>query len=86
MLDTITDVAVPRWREWAKVTAPTLVLYADGGMFTEEQKTRFVAHRPHVSRINLLDATHDAHLDAFDQWIAALTGFLGAQDRIDAAH
>lgn len=76
MIAAITPVAVPRWREWSRVQAPTLVLYADGGMFTEEQKARFVERATDVRRVDLVEASHDAHLDAFEQWIDALTGFL----------
>jgi hypothetical protein len=58
------------------VSTPTLVVYADGGMFTEEQKARFVDRRAGVFRVDLVGASHDAHLDAFDQWIDALSGFI----------
>jgi pimeloyl-ACP methyl ester carboxylesterase len=78
MVATSAALAVPRWQEWESVTAPTLVVYADGGMFTEEQKTRFVRARPGITRIDLANAAHDAHLDAFDQWIAALERFIRA--------
>lgn len=76
MVATISDVAAPRWTEWKQVIAPTLVLYADGGLFAEDQKTRFVSHRPNVARVDLIGASHDAHLDAFEQWIDALTAFI----------
>jgi pimeloyl-ACP methyl ester carboxylesterase len=76
MVETIRAVAVPRWQEWAAVEAPTLVVYADGGMFADEQKDRFVAHGKNVTRVDLVGASHDAHLDAFDAWILALAGFV----------
>lgn len=76
MIASITPVAVPRWREWSRVQAPTLVVYADGGMFTEEQKERFVERGGDVRRVDIAGASHDAHLDAFDQWIDVLTAFL----------
>jgi pimeloyl-ACP methyl ester carboxylesterase len=78
MVSTITDVAEPRWAEWAEVTAPTLVIYADNGMFTKQQQADFVARGTNVTRVDLSDASHDAHLDAFDQWIAALSSFIDA--------
>lgn len=34
----IRAVMEPRWDEWVSVQARTLVVYADGGMFTEAQK------------------------------------------------
>lgn len=76
MIAAISPVAVPRWQEWSRVQAPTLVIYSDGGMFTEEQKARFVERGSNVTRIDIAGASHDAHLDAFEQWINALTKFL----------
>lgn len=76
MVSIITAVATPRWAEWESVTAPTLVVYADHGMFTEAQKTKFVGRGRNAARVDLTDASHDAHLDAFEQWIRELTTFL----------
>lgn len=79
MVSVISDVAVPRWSDWERVTAPVLVVYADGGMFTEEQKAEFVRRGKNVTRVDLTGASHDAHLDAFEQWATALHGFLMAR-------
>jgi pimeloyl-ACP methyl ester carboxylesterase len=79
MVATISAVAVPRWNEWQTVAARTLVVYADQGMFTEEQKNAFVSRGANVSRTDLADASHDAHLDGFDQWISALRDFVNAR-------
>ncbi|WP_309070915.1 hypothetical protein [Arthrobacter sp.] len=46
-------------------------------MFTDEQKDLFTQKGLNVSRVDLADASHDAHLDAFDQWIDALASFVG---------
>lgn len=67
----------PRWKEWQSVRAPTLVVYGENGMFSEDEKTAFVASRPETQRVDLPAASHDAHLDAFESWIAALSTFLG---------
>lgn len=72
MQATIEAVGEQRWAEWESVDVPTLVLYADGGMFSEEQKAEFVRRGRNVQRVDLEGASHDAHLDAFDQWITAL--------------
>ncbi|MFZ7086584.1 alpha/beta fold hydrolase [Curtobacterium sp. RRHDQ10] len=72
MQATIEAVGEPRWAEWESVEVPTLVVYADGGMFSEEQKTEFVSRGRTVRRMDLTGASHDAHLDAFDQWMSAL--------------
>ena len=76
MVSTMDSVAAPRWQEWERVTAPTLVIYAQNGIFTEEQKTEFVNCGQHVVRADLAGASHDAHLDTFDPWIEALRDFL----------
>lgn len=72
-------MSTPRRAEWASVEAPTLVVYADGGMFTEEQKRSFVAAGRRARRADLTGASHDAHLDAFDQWARALSTFLAEE-------
>lgn len=79
MISALIPLAEPRWEEWSSVQAPTLVVYAGDGMFTEEQKSRFIGRGNDVTRIDLAGGSHDAHLDAFEQWIEALTGFLEAQ-------
>ena len=76
MFAAISAVAMPRWKEWSRVQAPTLVVYADGGMFTEEQKARFLSRGRDVRRVDIPGASHDAHLDAFEQWSDAVTRFL----------
>lgn len=76
MAATLTPLEEPRWREWARVQAPTLVLYAADGMFTEEQRAEFVKRGNDVIRVDLARGSHDAHLDAFDLWIEALKEFL----------
>jgi len=73
----IRGVADPRWDEWERVTTPALVIYADGGMFAQEQKVRFISRGRNVTRVDLANASHDAHLDAFDKWTDALTTFIG---------
>ncbi|MDE0546454.1 alpha/beta fold hydrolase [Microbacterium sp. C7(2022)] len=76
MVATISAVATPRWTEWEQVTTPTLVVYAENGMFTPEQKSQFVARGAYATRVDLAGGSHDAHLDAFTEWIAALSSFL----------
>lgn len=76
MVAILAEVAMPRWDEWASVEAPTLVVYAESGMFTEAQKSRFVQRGRNVTRVDLDGASHDAHLDAHDEWSAALVSFI----------
>lgn len=78
MVAVLAEVARPRWDAWARVEAPTLVVYARSGMFTESQKSRFVERGRNVARVDLDGASHDAHLDAFDGWIAALVDFVAS--------
>lgn len=56
--------------------ARTLVIYADNGMFTAEQKNAFLSYRPGTLRMDLEQASHDAHLDQFRQWMTTLKVFL----------
>ncbi len=79
MVDAIRANAAPRWREWERVTAPTLAVYGENGMFSEDQKAEFVQRGVNVQRVDLAHASHDAHLDAFDQWIAVLREFLAVR-------
>jgi len=79
MQTTIEAVREPRWREWESIEVPTLMVYADGGMFTEEQKSAFVGRGRRVRRVDLSGASHDAHLDAHEQWVEALRTFIDAQ-------
>ncbi|MDQ0921575.1 pimeloyl-ACP methyl ester carboxylesterase [Pseudarthrobacter sp. W1I19] len=77
MAGTMDGLIQPRWQEWQAVSAPTLVIYGENGMFSEEEKAAFVSSRPGTLRVDLPAASHDGHLDAFEPWIAALRTFLG---------
>ena len=79
MVSALAPLAEPRWAEWSRVQAPTLAIYAPAGMFTEEQKAQFTERGNDVTRTDLARGSHDAHLDAFEEWIEALTGFLSAR-------
>lgn len=68
----------PRWAQWEGIQLPALVIYADGGMFTEAQKLEFVRRGRNARRVDLPNASHDAHLDSFDAWVDALKTFLDA--------
>ncbi|MBE7162808.1 MAG: alpha/beta hydrolase [Williamsia herbipolensis] len=85
MQRTIEAVGEERWADWERIAVPTLVLYADGGMFSEEQKVEFVRRGRCATRVDLVDASHDAHLDAFTQWLSLLRGVVGtpAGDEVD---
>jgi alpha-beta hydrolase superfamily lysophospholipase len=45
-------------------------------MIRPHVKDEFVRRGHNVSRVDLPGASHDAHLDAFDDWVHALRGFL----------
>lgn len=72
----LASMSVPYWQEWERVTAPTLVVCAEHGMFTATQKNESIRRGQVVVRVDLAGASHDAHLDSFDAWIAALRTFL----------
>lgn len=77
MVETIAAVdALPRWTEWETVSARTLVLFAEHGMFTPAQRAEFVARGRNIQSVDIPAAGHDAHLDSFATWIAHLREFL----------
>ncbi|MCU1522567.1 MAG: Alpha/beta hydrolase [Arthrobacter sp.] len=78
MVKTMTDVIAPRWAEWESVRAPALVVYGEKGMFSVDEKSAFVERGRDVRRVDLTGASHDGHLDAFDEWVAVLRQFLTA--------
>lgn len=78
MVETIAHVdAVPRWHEWCSLDIPTLAVFGAEGMFSVSAKQEFVSRGRQVHRADLDGGSHDAHLDAFAQWIDALRSFLG---------
>ncbi|MFC8303275.1 alpha/beta fold hydrolase [Specibacter sp. NPDC057265] len=76
MVGAITEVSAPRWAEWESIRAPTWVVYGENGMFTAEEKSEFVLRGHNVQRRELSGASHDAHLDAFEEWVSVLTSVL----------
>jgi pimeloyl-ACP methyl ester carboxylesterase len=76
MVETMHGLVQPRWDEWRAVTAQALVVYGEEGMFSEDEKRVFLLFSPGARRVDLPEASHDAHLNAFEPWIAALRSFL----------
>lgn len=76
MVSTMNAVIAPRWDEWESITAPTLVVYGENGLFTEQEKSEFTGRGHNVQRVDLAGGSHDSHLDAFESWIDALRAFL----------
>lgn len=76
MQQTIAAVHEPRWREWETLRVPVLAAFAEHGMFSEEQKSELIDRAPNARRADIPGASHDAHLDAFDEWIAILRSYL----------
>ncbi|MDT3330135.1 alpha/beta hydrolase [Microbacterium sp. KSW-18] len=66
------DVHRPQWTAWESLTVPTLVVFGTDGMFSSAQRDELIARRPQTRRADLTRGSHDAHLDATDEWIAAL--------------
>lgn len=75
---TIAAVHEPRWTEWVTLEAPTLAIFAGDGMFSVAEKDDLIRRRPTTSRADLRSGSHDAHLDAFEEWIDALVAWLGS--------
>ncbi len=53
-----------------------LAVFAGEGMFQPELKDEFVRRGHNVRRMDLPGASHDAHLDSFEDWVQALHSFL----------
>ena len=73
---TIRAVHVPRWEEWARLETPTLAVFAAHGMFTAASKDELLVRRPATRRVDLGGGSHDAHLDAFDEWVTVIRAWL----------
>ncbi|MCK0118536.1 alpha/beta hydrolase [Isoptericola sp. S6320L] len=78
MLATIEAVARPRWSEWENLQVPATVVYGAHGMFSPAQRAEFTSRGREVVRVDLPRGSHDAHLDAFDDWVRALRTALDA--------
>ncbi|WP_232820258.1 alpha/beta fold hydrolase [Brachybacterium sp. YJGR34] len=76
MQRTIEAVHVPRWEEWESLRVPTLAIFARSGMFSDAEKDELMRRRPGADRTDLPAGSHDAHLDAPDEWIGALRRWL----------
>ncbi|RJT79157.1 hypothetical protein D6T63_11090 [Arthrobacter cheniae] len=60
MTRTLVAVMSPRWDAWQSTTTPTLVVYAEHGMFTDKQKDQLIERGRNVSRVDLAGAGNDA--------------------------
>ena len=70
------------------VARPDLVkglVMLEGHVKGSGDREALIRRRPQTDRIDLDGGSHDAHLDAFDMWIDALSRWLDRQ-RTDAAH
>lgn len=65
-----------RWEDWKALQVPTLAIFCDDWNVGETDKEELIRRRPWAERFNLVTGSHDAHLDAFDEWIDALRGWL----------
>ncbi|WP_461106932.1 alpha/beta fold hydrolase [Tessaracoccus terricola] len=57
-------------------TAEALAVFAAHGMFSSGDKDELIRRRPATARSDLRAGSHDAHLDAFDDWVTVLTDWL----------
>lgn len=68
-----------RWDEWEGLQVPTLAVFAKHGMFGDVDKDALIRRRPQTDRVDLDGGSHDAHFDAFDEWIDALRCWLSRE-------
>lgn len=73
---TIAAVHEPRWTEWEALEVPTLAVFASDGMFSGAEMDELIRRRPVTDRTDLDGGSHDAHLDAFDEWVTVLRAWL----------
>lgn len=85
MVALIGALATPRWQEWERIAVPALVVYGENGMFTDAQKADFVRRGRDVFRVDIPGASHDAHLDATEEWTRVLRNFLLPADDVPTA-
>ncbi|GAB3605018.1 alpha/beta hydrolase [Conyzicola nivalis] len=64
------------WDDWERVALPTLLVFAEHGIFSPRMRAELTDRAGHASSIELADASHDAHLDAFAAWADALRTFV----------
>lgn len=76
MLEAHRHLSEDRWAEWRSVSAPTLVMYGEHGMFDESSRTAFASQGQHVTRIDVPGASHDLHLDSLEAVVSAVKEFL----------
>jgi pimeloyl-ACP methyl ester carboxylesterase len=76
MRRTIEAVHEPRWGEWEALRVSTLAIFPKQGMFSDSDKDELIRRRPEAYRVDLVGGSHDAHLDAFDEWIEVLRRWL----------
>lgn len=50
-------------------------------MFSDADKDELIRRRPETNRVDLDSGSHDAHLDAFDEWIHVLRRWLPCERR-----
>ena len=77
MQTVMAGVAAPRWAEWRSVTAPTTAVFAAESMFSLAEQAEFIAARPGTRHVILAGGSHDAHLDATEEWARVLALALG---------
>lgn len=85
MQRTIEAVHEPRWDEWQALPVPALAVFAKYGMFSDADKDELIRRRPETNRVDLDGGSHDAHLDAFDEWIDVLSRWL-SRESINVMH
>lgn len=73
---TIAAVHEPRWAEWETLGVPTLAVFAEHGMFSAADKDELIHRRPATERVDLVGGSHDAHLDAFAEWVETLQAWV----------
>ncbi len=66
------------WDDWESVDVPTLLLFAEHGMFSAGLAEELTSRAGNARRVDIPGASHDAHLNAFPAWIKTLRDVVGS--------
>jgi pimeloyl-ACP methyl ester carboxylesterase len=64
------------WRDWTRVTCPTLVIHGENGTMPAPELTEMQTRRPSTRVVTIEDAGHDVHLDQPGRLHEAMAPFL----------
>jgi pimeloyl-ACP methyl ester carboxylesterase len=81
LMDALTDAeARSYWPEWSKISCPTLIVRAEGGL-PEDVAWRMAEGIPDAQLVTITNSGHDLHLERPDAWREVLSQFMSSSTR-----